>query len=109
MFYVKNYGSSVSLNSIEQSTEFALLLKQIDKDNKPPSILMLNQYALNMTLLEKIFIKFLKISRKAAVKITAQMSCNHGHINFVTPKFLRRIVQNTFPFKTYTFWLQVFA
>uniref|UniRef100_A0A914M1A4 Uncharacterized protein n=1 Tax=Meloidogyne incognita TaxID=6306 RepID=A0A914M1A4_MELIC len=50
MFYVKNYGSSVSLNSIEQSTEFASLLKQIDKDNKPPSILMLNQYALNMTL-----------------------------------------------------------
>nr|CAD2139246.1 unnamed protein product [Meloidogyne enterolobii] len=49
MFYVKNYGSSVSLNSIEQSTEFASLLKQIDKDNKPPSILMLNQYALNMT------------------------------------------------------------
>ncbi|CAK5081839.1 unnamed protein product [Meloidogyne enterolobii] len=49
MFYVKNYGSSVSLDSIEQSTEFASLLKQIDKDNKPPSILMLNQYALNMT------------------------------------------------------------
>uniref|UniRef100_A0A915NVX9 Uncharacterized protein n=1 Tax=Meloidogyne floridensis TaxID=298350 RepID=A0A915NVX9_9BILA len=70
MLYVKNYGSSVSLNSIEQSTEFASLLKQIDKDNKPPSILMLNQYALNMTLLEKIFIKFLtEILKKAAVKL----------------------------------------
>ncbi|KAF7638550.1 hypothetical protein Mgra_00001927, partial [Meloidogyne graminicola] len=49
MNYVKNYGPSVSLNLIEQSKEFNLLLKQIDKNIKPPSILMLNQYALNMT------------------------------------------------------------
>jgi hypothetical protein len=50
MRYVKAHGPSVSLASIENSAEFAALLQQMEEDRRPPAILMLNQYALNMTL-----------------------------------------------------------
>ena len=49
MRYVKAHGPSVSLASIENSAEFAALLQQMEDDRRPPAILMLNQYALNMT------------------------------------------------------------
>lgn len=50
--YIKEHGHTVSLESLENSADFAQLIKQLENDNKnnkPPAILLLNQYALNMT------------------------------------------------------------
>uniref|UniRef100_A0A914HE11 Uncharacterized protein n=1 Tax=Globodera rostochiensis TaxID=31243 RepID=A0A914HE11_GLORO len=47
--YVKAHADTVSLASIEQSTQFQQLLLQIEGDRRPPALLMLNQHALNMT------------------------------------------------------------
>uniref|UniRef100_A0A0N5BDE1 Nucleotid_trans domain-containing protein n=1 Tax=Strongyloides papillosus TaxID=174720 RepID=A0A0N5BDE1_STREA len=48
--YVKTYGDTVALSTIEESDVFKELLHTIDTEfTKPPAILLLNQYALNMT------------------------------------------------------------
>uniref|UniRef100_A0A915DJS6 Uncharacterized protein n=1 Tax=Ditylenchus dipsaci TaxID=166011 RepID=A0A915DJS6_9BILA len=49
--YIKAYGHTVSLESIENSQEFVQLVDKLDSQfsSKPPAILLLNQHALNMT------------------------------------------------------------
>jgi len=48
--YIKAHGHTVSLESIETSTEFTNLMHMLDAEfTKPPGILLLNQHALNMT------------------------------------------------------------
>lgn len=54
--YIKEHGHTVSLKLIEESTEFAKLIKQIKHEfdlpngkQKTPAFFFLNQYALNMT------------------------------------------------------------
>ncbi|KAL3098184.1 hypothetical protein niasHS_002020 [Heterodera schachtii] len=49
MHYVRAHSATVSLASIEQSAQFQQLLHQIEDDQRPPALLMLNQHALNMT------------------------------------------------------------
>ena len=48
--YVKHHGHTVSLESIENSSEFNDLIRLIDNEfDRPPAFLLLNQFALNMT------------------------------------------------------------
>ena len=41
--YVKRYGDSVSVRLIEDSVEFENLIRVLDKFDKPPAFLLLNQ------------------------------------------------------------------
>lgn len=48
--YVKSSSATVSLSSIENSTQFTRLLRVLDqKFQRPPAFFFLNQFALNMT------------------------------------------------------------
>lgn len=49
--YIKTHGHTVSLRSLEESSEFRDLVTMLGTDSSasPPAILLLNQHALNMT------------------------------------------------------------